>query len=381
MNIVFVSNYFNHHQRPLSDALATLSNYTFVATVPMTEERRTMGWGTEKEPEYVCHYDQDRDAVIAKLDSADVVIAGSAPEDLVRRCIQRGKVVFRYAERPLKNGLEWGKFFPRLLKWHLQNPWKKPVYMLCASAYTAGDYAKFGLFRNKTIKWGYFPEVKQYASADTMLNQKRANTILWVGRFLDWKHPDDALRVAARLKADGFDFQMNIIGNGPLEPKLREEIACWNLEDNVHLLGTMTPHEVRRHMEESQVFLFTSDRKEGWGAVLNEAMNSGCAVVASDAAGATPFLVQDGSNGYVYPSQNVEELYRKVAGLLSEPNTSKRLGLAASETIAGLWNAQVAAQRFLSIAEQVCKGHKLETLFTEGPGSPAEIIREDWYTK
>ena len=34
-------------------------------------------------------------------------------------------------------------------------------------------------------------------------------------------------------------------------------------------------------MEKADIFLFTSDRREGWGAVANEAMNSACALVVS----------------------------------------------------------------------------------------------------
>ena len=36
--------------------------------------------------------------------------------------------------------------------------------MLCASAFTAADYAKTGAFVNKTYKWGYFPLMREYDS-------------------------------------------------------------------------------------------------------------------------------------------------------------------------------------------------------------------------
>ena len=50
MQLVFVSNYFNHHQQPVSDRLHTLcqkqgGSYTFIQTEPMEEERIKMGWG------------------------------------------------------------------------------------------------------------------------------------------------------------------------------------------------------------------------------------------------------------------------------------------------------------------------------------------------
>lgn len=47
MKIVFCSNYFSHHQLPLSDALYELTghSYFFLAHKEMDAERRTLGWG------------------------------------------------------------------------------------------------------------------------------------------------------------------------------------------------------------------------------------------------------------------------------------------------------------------------------------------------
>lgn len=62
-----------------------------------------------------------------------------------------------------------------------------------------------------------------------------------------------------------------------------------NLNDYVTFTGPVQSDKVRGFMERAGIFLFTSDRQEGWGAVLNESMNSGCAVVASHAIGSVPF--------------------------------------------------------------------------------------------
>ena len=61
-------------------------------------------------------------------------------------------------------------------------------------------------------------------------------------------------------------------------------------------------------MEKSSIYLFTSNFDEGWGAVLNESMNSACAVISSHAAGATPFLISHNINGLLYTSGDVDEL-------------------------------------------------------------------------
>ena len=314
-----------------------------------------------------------------QLNRAETVIAGSAPESILRQRIKAGKLLFRYAERPLKHGPELLKYLPRLLKWNYRNPPGKPIYLLCASAYTAGDYRKFGLFKNRRYKWGYFPETRQYPNSDDLFIKKSKTTLLWCGRFLAWKHPDDALTVARRLKEAGVSFTLKMIGTGELENCLRQTIQAEGLQNCVELTGPMPPGQVRDYMEKAGIFLFTSDRQEGWGAVLNEAMNSGCAVVASDTIGSVPYLVKDRENGLVYHSGSVDELLEKVIWLLDRPEQQRRLGENACRTITELWNAQVAAERFIQLAQAILDGDPSPELFQEGPCSRAEVIREDWY--
>ena len=379
MNIVFLSNYFTHHQKPLSEALSKLADYAFVATEPMTQERLSLGWGMD-DPDYVCYYDRDPQRVTALIDSADAVIVGNVPPCLVKYAVAQGKLVFRYSERPLKNGSQWSKYLPRLVKWHLQNPAGKPIYLLCAGAYVAGDYGRFGLFRGKAYRWGYFPATMTY-DLEELSKKKKPGRILWAGRFLDWKHPDDAIRAAALLKKNSVAFQMDLIGRGELEETLRAMIEDLDLGDCVHLLGAMKPEEVRQHMEEAEVFLFTSDRQEGWGAVLNEAMNSGCALVASDAIGAVPYLLRHKENGCVYRSGDVDGLARQIRELLEDKEESRKLGAAAYRTVAEQWNGEIAARRLIHLTEKLLAGEKRPVLYQEGPCSSAPTIREDWFKK
>ncbi len=384
MKVVFLSNFFNHHQKSFSTAMNDLCDeYVFIATVPMPTERKNLGYNENDIPSYVrfSYLSDDEKCKCQELiDNADVVVSGSAPEHMLLNRIKNNKIIFRYAERPLKNGLEALKYFPRLIKWHKQNPRKKPIYMLCASAYTASDYGKFGLFKNRTYKWGYFPETRIY-DIDLLMNGKLSTEILWCGRFLDWKHPDDVIKAVSRLKTDGYKFKLNMIGCGEFENAVAIMIKEYDLSDCVELLGSMSPEKVREYMERSGVYLFTSDKKEGWGAVLNEAMNSGCAVIASHEAGAVPFLVNDRENGLVYESGNVDMLYDKIKYLLDDPTEQKRLGRTAYSTIVKKWNAENAANRVFRSFEEVVRGNKNFDVFEDGPCSKAEIIKENWFAR
>ena len=146
----------------------------------------------------------------------------------------------------------------------------------------------------------------------------------------------------------------------------------------VHLLGAMEPDEVRQHMEKSSVFVFTSNRQEGWGAVLNEAMNSGCAVVASDVIGSAPFLIDDNVNGMLFKHNDLDDFIGKVETVLADEDLCFDLGKRAYETIINHWNAQNAADRLIELCSALLAHQDPNVLFKEGICSPAEIIKDNW---
>lgn len=183
----------------------------------------------------------------------------------------------------------------------------------------------------------------------------------------------------ASLKEKGYSFKMSIIGNGEMESQLRCMIQNRNLEDCVEMLGVMSPDAVRVHMEKADIFLFTSDFNEGWGAVLNEAMNSGCAAVASHAIGSVPFLIKDGVNGLVYENGNQKHFEKQVCRLLDDGACRKKIGENAYYTILEKWNAQTAASRFVELAETLLQGKEANELFGDGPCSKADNLSNGWY--
>lgn len=384
MKLVFASNYLNHHQLPLALNFRRMlgDNFVFIATKAVSDARINLGYADMDEKyDFVlpAYKSQKNEELAAKLiNKCDILICGSVPEHMVAQRINDNKIVFRYSERPLKNGAEPHKYFARLIKWRKRNPVSKSVYLLCASAYAAADYKCFGMFKNRAYKWGYFPDTAKYNSTNELMSKKDANSILWCGRLIDWKHPETAVMIAQMLKADGYKFTLNIIGDGDLKPQLKQLIDENDLCDYVKLAGAVAADEVRKYMESAGVFLFTSGFQEGWGAVLNEAMNSGCAVVASSAAGAVPYLIENGKNGLIYQNNNIDEMYKSVKYLLNNVNEQQRLGSNAYNTIAKLWCADVAAERFIALAQCIENNSSCD-IFDSGPCSKAEIISNNWF--
>ena len=99
-------------------------------------------------------------------------------------------------------------------------------------------------------------------------------------------------------------------------------------------------------------------------------MNSACAVVASNEIGSVPYLIQDGENGLVYASGNVDELYQKVQSLLDRPEWMENLGRAAYQTMITQWNAETAAERLVALTKRLLNGDT-NSPFADGPCSQA----------
>jgi glycosyltransferase involved in cell wall biosynthesis len=353
-------------------------SFLFIQTQEMEEERLKMGWKEETELSFVrCFYREEEQCRQLIMDSDIVLFGGCDDESYIQDRLKSGRTVIRISERLYKTG-QWKAVSPRGLvkKYNDHTKYRnEQVYLLCAGGYVASDFNIVKAYPHKMYKWGYFPRTVQY-DVDKLLSQKGWNDngdtvpyILWAGRFIDWKHPELALETAAFLKNKNLRFHMDIIGGGDMNKQMQSMLAENGLEDVVTLTGFKSPEEVRCSMEKADIFLFTSDRQEGWGAVANEAMNSGCAVLADHMIGAVPYLIRNGQNGCIYKDGDRTSLFKKAEQLVRNPKAVRELGRNAYETIVTTWNAENAAKQLLKLMDRIAeKG-------SEGsPGAYAETL-------
>ena len=97
MTFVFVSNYINHHQIPLCEALYRElgGDFTFIQTMPMEQERVDMGWGVDVHglPYVQCLYEAEYEC-LKKIAESDAVMFGwTGREDLAASRLQSGKTL------------------------------------------------------------------------------------------------------------------------------------------------------------------------------------------------------------------------------------------------------------------------------------------------
>lgn len=383
MRIAYFSNFINHHQANVSDQLYTLTggSYTFVELCPIYDWLLKGGYSDLSSRPYVLQAwksEENYRKAIELLETSDVALFGG-PEALkleVQRA-KTGKLTFDVSERWLKRG--WINLAsPRLLKffWYYHTVFAhRDVYKLCSSAYACGDNYKLHSFRDKCYKWGYFTKVEEFpieTSANFVVTEDDGLRLMWCARFLQLKHPELPVELARRLKDRGYKFTIDMYGSGPELESAKSLVHRLNLEGVVSFCGNLPNEEILHQMRRHHIFLFTSDRNEGWGAVLNESMSNGCAVVASNAIGSVPFLINDGVNGLVFESENLDSLENKVVLLMDSRELRQSLARNAVNTIRTVWSPENAAQSLLHLIEQLNGGNVQPIL--AGPCSKAEPL-------
>lgn len=384
MTIVFVSNFMSHHQLPLSQELMRQNvdgEYTFVALKPMDEERVSLGYDDMNvKYDFIlrAYESKEQDQRARELiNQADMVIWGSADYDYLAPRLDAGKLTFKYSERIFRNG-KWRLFKPTNMAFFYRcfsQYANAPFYLLATGAYASSDFAFIHAFPRKALRWGYFPPLEKKPYTQLLQEKHRGSfEIIWCARMIALKHPESVLYMAQKLLRQGVNFHVTMVGNGELLEDIRAKVKEAELEAYISLPGSVPAHRVREYMDRARVLLFTSDAREGWGAVMNEGMNSACVPVVSHEIGSAPYLVTHQENGLIFESGNWDEMTRQVQSLIQDPEKVLEMSRAAYRTIQEQWNSEKAAENLLCLSRSLLAGKQVE-LPGEGPCSRAENMK------
>jgi glycosyltransferase involved in cell wall biosynthesis len=141
----------------------------------------------------------------------------------------------------------------------------------------------------------------------TMATGGGRRPFLFVGRL----HPDKNLRVLleafGEYRRQGGASDLEIAGAGPQSPELQEIHGRIGLGDSIRFLGYREYGDLPECYARARCLILPSV-SEPWGLVVNEAMAAGLPVIVSDRCGCVDDLVEDGSNGFVFPANDAHEL-------------------------------------------------------------------------
>ena len=156
-------------------------------------------------------------------------------------------------------------------------------------------------------------------------------TILSVGNLISIKGHDLLLRAVASLAPEFPSLSLEIIGEGPEKPRLKDLAKSVKIADRVFFLGRQPRRQVASAMKRCTLFALPS-RYEGLGCVYLEAMAACKAVIGCRGQGIAE-VIQHGVNGFLVGPDNERELTLALAMLLHDQRRRNSLGAAARDTI------------------------------------------------
>lgn len=194
--------------------------------------------------------------------------------------------------------------------------------ILCVSDSVREAFIRKYRFDGSLVATQYNPidreDILSKSKEKTPLPKSDRLRMITVGRLVEQKGYDRLVRIADRLKKDGFDFEILILGEGAQRPELEKMIRDFSLEKNVMLLGFQSNPYC--YMKESDLFVCSS-RSEGFSTVVSEAIVLGLPVVSTDCAGVRE-LFGDYDCGKI--TENEEDaLYQALFETLSHPGRLK----------------------------------------------------------
>ncbi len=175
-----------------------------------------------------------------------------------------------------------------------------------------------------------------------------------LARIEDYKGHLYLIHGAKLLKEQGrTGFRILVAGTGSFEEEVQRAVTETGVEDVVQMLGFRTDVEALLNILDVQ--LNASYGTEATSLALLEGMSLGLPSIASDYGG-NPFLVEQGVNGLIFPSQDSQALAKCMARLMDHPNEVRRMGTRAKELFEAKFTGEVFAQNIEGVYLDILKG-------------------------
>lgn len=154
--------------------------------------------------------------------------------------------------------------------------------------------------------------------------------LIAMGRLVPQKGFDLLLEAFARLAPRHPDWNLTVLGSGPMLATLKTQRESLGLNDRIQFAGAVA--DPFSFLRSADMFVFSS-RFEGFGMALAEAMACGLPAVSFDCPEGPSVLIRNGIDGVLVPPEDVNALTAALDRLMADPQEREKLGSRAPEVL------------------------------------------------
>lgn len=172
--------------------------------------------------------------------------------------------------------------------------------------------------------------------------------VLCIGTMHEVKGQRYLIEAVQKAKAGGIAMILHLVGDGPDQQMLEEQVAAAGLTDCVVFEGKRDRHEIIRLLQTVDILVAPSvptadGRREGIPVVLIEAMASSVPVIASRLSG-IPELVEHNVNGLLTEPRDADGIANAIELLSNDPSLRAQLGEAGRKTVQEKFNLEIGVK-------------------------------------
>lgn len=242
------------------------------------------------------------------------------------------------------NTLDFDKGISPIKKWFKKVYFGKILFPLYSRVGYVGEknkvyFKSYGVPERKFIKLPhaidnnrfrtfYIENINSLTKVKSKLNLNADFTIMFFGRLNKTKRVLDLLETLKFIKGN---VELVLVGDG-VEKEAIEKYAFDNEIKNYRITGFKNQLDIMDYYLTADVVLMSSNFRETWGLVINEALNFNLPVIVSNEVGCSKDLATK-NNGFIYPVGDTKILAQRIQFLLDNPEKRKKMGQESARII------------------------------------------------
>lgn len=351
MKIIIWQNIISIHQSAFIKALSNVCDVTLIVEKAISNSRKQNGWSQPnmgKAKILISPQLYEINRIITENKNEIHFISGInwvfRKEKLMKILIQHKCKIICYSEpynwRGILGLFRYIKYLILIIKFR-----NSISGLLTTGEYGFKCFKLAGFPSSKIYNWGYFTEQNNIYNDCNFIKNKKAR-LLFVGSINENKN---IILLSKVCKSISTNFEsLFIIGNGPSEKKLLRIISGCN---NISFLGALPNQEVLHFMRRSDILILPS-KYDGWGAVVNEALQSGMRVVVSKNCGSS-VLINNSMRGEILKSLNKKKLCNAILNQAKIGGQSPEDRLKIINWCKSSISGEKASEYFMSICDYI----------------------------
>lgn len=217
----------------------------------------------------------------------------------------------------------------------------------------AEDYRALGAKRWRAYRFGFTVNRNRNVPVEMVRAEGAPLRCISVGQLIERKRVGDLIKAAGILIEKEANISIDIFGGGSLKEQLVQCVQDGNLEETITFCGVVTHANLFKILPDYDCLVLCSSY-DGWGAVVNEAMQAGLTVVLARGVRAAQLIVIP-QTGFIYPTGDVDALALALQKLSEDESLLLSYRRNAFEAIKDYF-PEILAKRYNEIMCAYCGG-------------------------